>query len=201
MPTRKQKTSNKKQKPKDDSKKKKKQKDKFVEARVKWKHSKAKSLLERDLREGRVPLEILPGKRRYSMRSQDVYDMHPESKLYDPDKFPGRLASLRKQVLKRNSRAEDDEKALQVQAKNYDFAIYTYDGFIQWQGSNAQELLWEDMEKGEHRKLGKKDLWASRPEYYENFPLGLFRDKLYQETRTAKYIYTLNVKGKQHKAS
>jgi hypothetical protein len=72
---------------------------------------------------------------------------------------------------------------------------------IQWQGSDAQELLQQDMEKGVHKKMGKKDLWGSRKEYYENFPLDIFRSKVYQETRTAKYVYTLNIKGKQHKAS
>jgi hypothetical protein len=37
--------------------------------------------------------------------------------------------------------------------------------------------------------------------YYENIPLKPFRDKIRQLIRTEKYLYTLKVKDKQHKAS
>jgi hypothetical protein len=67
--------------------------------------------------------------------------------------------------------------------------------------SEAQELLGEDMEGGLHERLGKKELWGSRPEYYESFPLTAIRDKIYQEIRTAKYLHTCLVKGKLHKSS
>jgi hypothetical protein len=41
----------------------------------------------------------------------------------------------------------------------------------------------------------RMDLYGSRPEYYENFPLDAFRDKVNQEIRTAKYLYTLKIRG------
>jgi PHP family Zn ribbon phosphoesterase len=47
----------------------------------------------------------------------------------------------------------------------------------------------------------QEDLWALRPVYYINFPLKEFRDKINQTLRTDKYMYTLKVKGKQHKSS
>jgi hypothetical protein len=37
------------------------------------------------------------------------------------------------------------------------------------------------MEAGVHKQLGKKELWGSRLEYYESFPLPVFQDKIYQE--------------------
>ena len=59
----------------------------------------------------------------------------------------------------------------------------------------AQTLLKEDMKNGLHKQWKKKDLWMSRPDYFEQFPLKVFRDKIHQEQRTAKYLHTLRVFG------
>ena len=45
------------------------------------------------------------------------------------------------------------------------------------------------------------ELWASQQEYTDEFPLDAFRGKLEQEIRTRKYIYTLEVRGIEHRAS
>ena len=47
-----------------------------------------------------------------------------------------------------------------------------------------------------HKMLSRFELYGSRPEYYQNFPLDAFRDKVNQEIRTSKYLYTLKVRGK-----
>jgi hypothetical protein len=62
-------------------------------------------------------------------------------------------------------------------------------------------LLLEDMEAGKLEWHRKKELWEKWPKYYECFPLPAFRDYIYQEIRTGKYLYTCVVKGKLHKAS
>jgi hypothetical protein len=59
---------------------------------------------------------------------------------------------------------------------------------LKWQGLDAQVLLLEDMEAGELKLLGEKELWGKRPEYYECFPLPAFRNYIYQEIRTGKYL-------------
>jgi hypothetical protein len=64
------------------------------------------------------------------------------------------------------------------------------------QYSEAQELVKEDLEAGLHKTMSRMDLYGSRPEYYEHFPLDAFRDKVNQEIRTAKYLYTLKIRGK-----
>jgi hypothetical protein len=69
------------------------------------------------------------------------------------------------------------------------------------QGSEAQELLKQDMEARLHETLGKEELFDLRSEYYLNFPLSVFRDKIYQEVRTAKYLHTIKERGKLHQAS
>ena len=59
----------------------------------------------------------------------------------------------------------------------------------------------KDIAENLHVTMVKQGLYGLRPEYYENFPLKDFRDKIYQEVRTTKYLHTINVKGKRHKAS
>ena len=72
---------------------------------------------------------------------------------------------------------------------------------MQWQGSEAQELAKNNISENSHVTMGKQGFYGLRPEYYENFPLKDFRDKIYQEVRTTKYLHTINVKGKRHKIS
>jgi hypothetical protein len=62
-------------------------------------------------------------------------------------------------------------------------------------------LLDFDIKNGLLELHSKQDLWELRPMYYSNFPLKELRDKINQTLRTDKYMYTLKVKGKQHKSS
>jgi len=52
------------------------------------------------------------------------------------------------------------------------------------------------MEDGLHATMSPMDLYGERPEYHLNFPLEAFRNKIYQEIRTGKYLHTLKVRGK-----
>ncbi len=67
--------------------------------------------------------------------------------------------------------------------------------------SEAQRLLKLDIEAGKHTEMSKTDLHESKIEYYENYPLDAFRDKIYQELRTAKYLHTCRERGVLHVAS
>jgi hypothetical protein len=79
--------------------------------------------------------------------------------------------------------------------------MYSHKGYMQWQGSDAQKPAIEEIKQGLHESMAKIDLWQERNVYYENFPLKEWRDKLNQEIGTAKYLHTLRVRGKLHKAS
>jgi hypothetical protein len=169
------------------------------EPKIKWKKSKARALLYKDIRAGTVPLD--PPRAGGGMALSDVYALRPEFREYNYSKFSSRLGSLRTIIKDANNRAEADQEAFENFKANHPISLFSHKGYIQWQGSEAQESLLEDIEAGFHQSMGKKELWESRPEYYENFPLDAFRDKVYQEVRTAKYLYTLKVKRKTHKAS
>ena len=171
------------------------------EPSIKWQYSMAKKLLYKDLRAGKVPLEALDAHNKSTMPLKVIYKMREEYRLYHYSKFSGRLSTLRATVKSANSRAQSDLQAFEVFKANHPPSAYTSKGYEQWQGSSAQEQLLEDLEKKLHITMGKKSLWGYRPVHYENYELDLFRDKMNQEIRTAKYLYTLKVKGKQHKSS
>lgn len=174
----------------------------FVEPKIKWRNSHAKEKLFDDVKNGVVPLESKErGKNKMTIR--EIYLMHPEYAAYDYEKFPSRLASIKKTVREMNTRADDDQEAFDVFVQNHDVSLFSKKGFIQWQGSESQRLLLEDIEAGKHIEFAnnKKEWYLSRPEYYDEIPLKVFRDKIDQEIGTAKYLHTLKVRGKMHKSS
>jgi hypothetical protein len=46
--------------------------------------------------------------------------------------------------------------------------------------------------------MSKTDLWESRAEFFEDFPRGMFRDKIKPEIGMAKYLHMCREKGKLH---
>ena len=168
----------------------------FKEPKIKWKKSKGKRLLYKDLMDGIVPLVDDP-----NFNAGTIFFMHEEYGEYDPNKFAGRLKAMRDAVREANTRADDDFEALVKYKEIHKSSLFSHYGYGEFQGSEAQRLLQKDIADGLHQSMGKKDLYASRPEYFNEYPLNVFRDRIYQEIRTAKYLHTCNVKGKLHKSS
>jgi hypothetical protein len=98
------------------------------------------------------------------------------------------LSSIRKTIRELNNRASDDEVAFQRYIANHPVAIFSHKGYPRWQDAEARDLLLQDIEAGLHKVMKKSDLYASRPEYYEQFPLNVFREKIAQEIGTAKEV-------------
>lgn len=169
-----------------------------AEPKIKWRKSKARSLLYKDLQSGTIPLQP---KGEGSMKLEDIYNMRPEFQEYGRSKFSRRLSSLRDTVTAFNDRASNDQQAFNNYKDNHPTSHFSQKGYIQWQGSEAQELLWQDMADGLHESQTKQELYSSRPEYFESFPLDVFRDKIAQEDRTRKYLHTLKKRGKGYTAS
>jgi hypothetical protein len=171
------------------------------EPKIRWRKSKAKKLLYLDMMEGRVTLDkddLLDDEK---MTLREIYVLRPEFAEYHYSKFSGRVSALRKAINIANSRAAQDQEAFDNFKANHPPSLLSHKGYIQWQGSDAQKQVLEDIKEGLHESMAKMELWEFRSVYYENFPLKEFRDKLNQEIRTAKYLHTLRVRGKLHKAS
>ena len=161
----------------------------FKEPKTKWRNSKAKRLLYAALMEGIVPMEA------NSMSLHDIYLLYPEFALYSFDKFESRLERLRKKIEQLDSRAEADLAAFNNYKAHHQPVLFSHKGYVQWQGSTSQELLWDDLDEYMDDPEAKpKDLWLSRPEYQKEFPLEAFRDKIKQEIRTEKYLRTLEAR-------
>lgn len=172
-------------------------KKKFKEPEISWAKSEAKKYLFKDIIEGVVPLESKYTDNTNTMKLKEIYSMRPEYALHDYEKFSSRLSSLRNTIRNFKKRAEDDQDALDVFIQNNPISYYSHKGYVQWQGSDAQRFLREDLRLGSLERFeGKKDFWLSRPAY-QNFPLKEFRDKIDQEVGTEKYIRQIKEKGKQ----
>ena len=99
----------------------------------------------------------------------------------------------------KTSRADEDQEAFDRFVRNNEVSFFSKKGYIQWQGSESQRLLLEDIEAGKLEEFAgnKKDWYLSRPEFYNEFPLKVFREKINQEVGTAKFLHTMKEKRKQ----
>ena len=156
-----------------------------------WQCSDAKAALKAAIMGGEVPLEPAGDE------DEDVLWVFFNSRAeifncggFD-DHFKRRLASLRKDIQRDNSRADEDLIAFNTFTKNHPKATVAAAGnYPEWEGSDAQKWLKDDMAHGKHHDLLPMKLWDSRDDYIL-FPLKVFRDHIYQETRTAKYLNNL----------
>ena len=168
--------------------------------KVSWRKSKTKEMLRKDIMNGTIPLHSRGSDGKTAMGLSEIHQMRPEYAAINYNTFCSRLRSLRETIKKDKSRAADDLVRFRNYCANHEASKSSHKGYIQFQGSTAQKLLEKDIAEGLHA-MKKSELWAMRPEYYENFDLQTFRDKLNQMIRTEKYKHTLRVRGKLHKSS
>jgi hypothetical protein len=158
-----------------------------------WLHSEAKNLLLKDLRSGDIPLDST------SMTPQDVFLQRPEfADFGDYDKFPGRLSRARKYVVEHNSRAASDSAAFAHDSKIYPRPAFNHRGEPRWPGSVAEKLLCQDMDEGKHNRMTPKALHESRNEFHEKYPLAVFRQHIYQETKRRKFLAQYGSRNNQN---
>ena len=140
---------------------------------VPWRNSKAKKLLRKDIIKGKCD-----GK-----GPQEVYKMRPEYKPYVYERFRDNLRALRAKI-----KEEQELAAFDMAALAHDLAIYpTPDasphGYPRWAGSEAERKLKLAITEGTHKDMTPLHLHQSEPEFDE-FPLRVFRNHLYQELRS-----------------
>ena len=108
----------------------------------KWKDSEARKLLYQDVLDGVVPLQAKDAQGRTTMKLKQIFSMHQEYSLFDYDKLSRRVSSIRAIVKKNKERSASDEQAFNTFVQNHDVLYFSNcGGYIQWQGSKAQELL------------------------------------------------------------
>ena len=155
----------------------------------------ARNLLFSELEAGLIPLDIK------QMGPDEVWEKYSNTAEFKlrgmkfGDTFKRRLAALRTLVNRDKKRAGEDLQELLKAIQNHPPPINNHRGEPQWNGSRAQELLKEDVEAGEHTRKLPMELWGKRPEYkpYKK----IFKDKIYQEVKTRKYLHTLKHDAEQ----
>jgi len=162
----------------------------LTESKYEWRNSKAKEKLTELFLNGTIPMED-DG----TTDLKQIFYMDEEITKSGWDRFKDRFRSLREQLHRESDRAEDDFLAFQNFAANHKASTFTERGYAEWEGSEAQKQLQDDMDADKHKTTRPKDLHESH-ESYEDFPLEVFRGHISQEERTRKYYHTLREKGK-----
>jgi len=139
-----------------------------------WKYSKARDLLEKDIKDGTVDATMHPAQ---------VFIMRPEFSEFDYDFFAKRLETLQESLGELKTLAHIDARALA-----HDLALGMRKNskpYPLWQGSCAERLLKEDLDDGLDLIMKPEKLKGKRPEY-DPWPLDVFRNHIHQELRARK---------------
>ena len=159
-------------------------------------HHPARQLIFEEISEGRIPLDST------QMDASEVWNRYSTTSQFKMrgmkfgETFKRRLAALRKQIGRDKDRASADKEAVARAIKNHPPAIHNHRGEPQWNGSQAQQLLKQDIDSGVHLTMKPMELRLIRPQYQE-FGIDTFRWKIHQEIRTRKYLHTLKHDAEQ----
>jgi hypothetical protein len=144
----------------------------FKEPKIKWKNSKARQNLYKELTGGNIPRDAKDSNGRFMVPLlKEIYNMHEEYKLYDPKKLSSRLSSLRTQYHECMMCDAMDIEAFDNYRQNHQPSLFFLHGYLERQVLEAQRLLKINLDPKKHDITSKMDLWDSKPEFYKSiFP-------------------------------
>jgi hypothetical protein len=157
-----------------------------------WRNSKAKKLLEEDIKHGRIPLD-------HNMDPHHVYLQRPEFAEFEYARFRARLRDLRTVIIDKVDCAASDSAALahDRQTACYPKPTHNHQGKLRWEGGEAERLLHLDMDDNKHNRMKPEMLHITRGEY-QHYPITVFRNHIDQEVRARKFLaYHRAKKNKQ----
>jgi hypothetical protein len=166
---------------------------------VDWEHSAAKKFLVKDLKSGLIPLEPNnPFPRVLWAHYSNLVEFADVSKT----QFSTNIQNLRKLIKQKKDRSAEEEAALTRDRLHFFPRPPTnHRGEPHWDCSASKPLLSQDIDAGKHNDLEPRELWMTRPEYYQEYPNhAVFRKHIYQEIRTRKFRSYLEFKAKHPKA-
>lgn len=111
--------------------------------------------------------------------------------------FKERLADHRRAAKKKKEESIQEEDAFQ-----HDCLLHPRDemhdrrGKLIFDRSPAKDLLRQDIKDGAYPRLSPMQLWNTRPEY-KLFDLKVFKERIYQEIRLAKFFNWCEMKRHQ----
>ena len=141
--------TSKKQQPQQQPQQQKSGKEDWPEPKVKWGKSKARKLLCVDIMEGRAPRSSRENGR-LTRGLEDMHNSREEFKKHHHSKFSSRLGRLRKSIDDLMSRKDLDQQAFDNYVANHPVSHFSHKGYIQWQGSEAQQLALRHIGQNTH---------------------------------------------------
>jgi hypothetical protein len=146
---------------------------------LKWKDSKAKQLLYKDIKRGWVSDDLEP---------ELVYGMRVQYQEFPLKNFKGYLVTLQKRAQILEARAASDEAALLA---NPPAPVES------WDTSEAKQMLQKDIAAGGLAATGKpQEIWSTSP-LYQHYPLAKFRNHLAHARRPQGSMYWNNKMNKK----
>ena len=109
------------------------------------------------------------------------------------DQFEARLKDHRKQASKRLEISRNERKMMQHDRNIYPEEHQNHRGELVFSRHPAQKHLRADIKASRHKSMTPMQLHASRPEY-QDFKLGVFKQRISQEIRRQKFVYYLEDK-------
>jgi len=146
--------------------------------------SKAHARLHDCLRTGEIPLDSK------KMGSEEAFKLYPEFKDFDGEcLFSSRLSSARRAHRKLHHHSTEEAEMLRKDRLVCPRPTHNGRGEPQWEGSDAQRFLIQDMKDGTHKRFfSPTEFWQSREEYYKVFTRDTFRKHIHQQDRFRKLI-------------
>lgn len=144
---------------------------------VPWNQSRARDLLQLDIKEGRIH-STTPCVTAHKSRAEYL--------LYGEAAFQGYLTTLIEAFEAKNRRAIRDDEAVKQFRQLYPKKATNHRGEPQWVGSTAELKMKQAMDNNQHKTSKPKELRASDAEY-EKFQPKTFRNHIYQEVRARKF--------------
>ena len=148
-----------------------------------WGKSAAKQYLRKCFRDKVIPADYQDAKEVWTNHCAGHVEFE---RMVCDAAFARRLGTVRDDYLKKRDRCEKDLAAYLVAKRNHPTPVLNSRGEPQWNGSDAQKLLKQAIEKEEHAGLTPAALWESKAEY-KVYSLQTFRDHIYQEERLVKF--------------
>jgi hypothetical protein len=148
-----------------------------------WVKSKAKGLLEEDLKSGRISLH------EEDMTAEDVFMQRTAFSDFPFEQFKTNLGNMRMAHLVQIDCASSDAAALaHDRGPNcHPKKTHNHRGEPRWEGGLAERLLKLDIADNKHLRL-KPEVLRITKAAYQDYPLKVFRNHIDQEVRAQKFL-------------
>ena len=160
---------------------------------IDWKNSEAKKIIMNDLMSMVLPCDE---KLVSTQAAFEHYKQMPEFQYVVYSQFEARLKDHRKAVGKKIMHHKSQMEALAHDQALYPRKQYDRKGRKMFHGSEAHNLLKQDVEAERHLTLGYELLYYSRIEYWgeDSWDYDFFRRRVRQEFSTQKFHHHMEVK-------